>query len=84
MDDYLNGFRRIRAVPSDEFFCQLVMTESYSHNIAEELSLTDRDRHVSLRNPETVSKIHFFQSQLEFWRLNQVDGLQHCKQHHPG
>lgn len=79
MDDYLAEFRLIGALPSDEFFCELVMMERFSHAINEALFLTDGDRDLSLRDSETANKIHCFQSQLDSWPLNPVDDLQHCE-----
>lgn len=79
MDDYLADLQRTETCPTDAFFNQLVMTERLCHAIDQELFLSDPARQVSARDPKTMEIIQSYQSQIDFYPLDQLDPIQNCE-----
>lgn len=79
MDDYLADLQRTEACPTDAFFIQLVVTERRCHAIDQQLFLSDPATWLSARDPKTMEIIQNFQSQIDFYPLDQLDSIQNCE-----
>ena len=82
MDDYLANLQQTKACPTDVFFSKLVMTECLCHSIDKELFLSDPARGLSTRDLKMMEIIQSYQSQIDFYPLDQLDSTQNCEYFH--
>ena len=79
MDDYLTTLQRTEPCPTDAFFTKLLTIEHLCHAIDKELYLSDPSGSLPARDPKAMNIIQNYNSQIDFYPLDQLDPIQKCE-----